>query len=271
MNDLFRVSGALACAMGLAGCSGGGLGSYITPAPPPAATDIATSSAAFETAWARLKAVAVAHPALSAAAAADPDLQTAQYFVMQGYDLAARNCDTFFAKNRELRSDTSFAKDTLVAMGTAAGVLAGLAGATATALTAVLGTTGIVPTTLDNFNKTYLMSDIADAVAPKVHSAMQDFRAANDPSKATMLNAPNMVREYARICTVASMVDIAKTALGNMGATAGPSTGTPPAGTPAPAPGAHVLSLPVAPVAPDASRRSNFLGRNGSVYYYSIR
>jgi hypothetical protein len=280
MKSLLKVSSAIACATGLVGC-GGKLDGAITPAPPPTAAEVAIDGEALRTAWSQLRVEAVAFPPLSPAAASDPELQTVQYFVMVGYNRGVMSCGNYFNQNRRLRSETSFAKDTLVSLGTAAGTIAGLAGATA-----VLGTTGIVPLAVDNFNKTFLNADIADAIEPKVRTGMGDYRTANPVGTATAANAIDRVREHAQLCTIGNMLDIAKTALNNIGVGA-TSSDAPPSGGESPtgggAPFASTFALPPAatggtsPGAPTAGARRTIpsspvsLGRNGSYYYYSVR
>jgi hypothetical protein len=204
----------------------------------------------------------------------DPALddRTAQYFVMAGYDLARSNCQTFFDKNRLLRSETSFAKDTLVALGTAAGTIAGLAGATAQVLTAVLGTTGIVPVGIDNFNKTFLNSEIADSVQPMVRTGMEQYRKANPAANATPLTAVDMVRGHAELCTLGSMLDMTRAALSKLNVGASPTTAAP---EPAPESMASksgvafsTRSSPPGGTAPAAASQKRIVGRNGSYYYY---
>jgi hypothetical protein len=218
-GSIGRLCAASVCSLALAalltGCQGG-FNQYVNPSPPPTPAAVYDEFNAFNIAWSNLRQAVVKEgndPTPAAREAADKT--TAQYFVSHGYDLAATNCILYFDRIRNLRNETNFTKDLLVSIAAASGLVAGLAGASAAALTAIIGGTGIIPRAVDDFNKTFLLSDIADAVSPAIHTGMASYREAHKPENATQFDAAQLVREHARICTVPFMLDVAKKGIGN--------------------------------------------------------
>jgi hypothetical protein len=207
MQILLRDALALACTVLLSACHGSNVG--INPPPAPTPDQISKSDADFESVWNAIKSsVAQDNPSET-----NLDNVTAQRFVAAGYYLTARGCDEFFKQNRNLRNDTGFVKDLAVSASSASGFIAGLSGAAINVLTGFLGATGIIPGVVNNFDKTFLISDIADSIYAPVMSGMKNYRSTNPPDSATRLNALERVAEHARFCTVSSMLDIAKAKL----------------------------------------------------------
>lgn len=274
MNSLMKATSAIACAAGLTACDRN-LGNAITPSPPPTPSEVSESGPPIFGALSQMRSL-IDPTAPKRWPSGDPvlDTQTAQYFVMAGYELAQSNCQKFFDKNRLLRSETSFAKDTLVGLATAAGTIAGLAGATTQVLTAVLGTTGIVPMGIDNFNKTFLNADIADTIQPKVRTGMEQYRKVNPATKATPLNAVQLVRSHAELCTLGSMLDMTKAALSKLNVSASPTDSSvdPAPESISPRSGAPFSTrsvLPSATIVTTVPQKPAVVGRNGSYYYYT--
>ena len=218
-GSIVRLCAGSVCSLALAGLLTGCLNSfnqYVNPSPPPSPAAVYDEFAAFNIAWSNLRQAVVKegdNPTSEVRDAADRT--TAKYFVTHGYDLAATNCILYFDRIRNLRNETNFTKDLLVSIGAASGLIAGLAGASAAALTAIIGGTGMIPSAVDDFNKTFLLSDIADAVSPAIHTGMASYREAHKPENATRFDAAQLVREHARICTVPFMLDVAKKGIGN--------------------------------------------------------
>ena len=127
-------------------------------------------------------------------------------FTLFGYKTANDACQTFFDRIHKLQSETTFAKDTLVAASAAAGVIAGLSGATANVMTALFAGTGLIPSTVDNFNKIFLLAGAADELAGQVLAGMTDYQKSN-PASGTLTKeaAINNVRANAQWCSIAFM------------------------------------------------------------------
>ena len=181
----------------------------LTPDGPPTASQIDQTSRAFEDSWKELK----------GAGASATDQQKAQYFVTIGYERAASQCQVYFERLTSARQQNAFAKDTLVAAHTAAGLITTLAGASTGVIAALFGATGIVPATVDNYNKTFLLAEIADELYPKISGAMAHYRAQFPPEATNFPDNPTAkyraleyVRSHASICTLPAMIAFAKAA-----------------------------------------------------------
>jgi hypothetical protein len=262
MRNCIRITVALACTLVLPGCFESFKGG-INPPPAPTSQEISQSYTDFQGVWNTIK-TSVAQEGQTG----NLDDLTAQRFVAAGYDITKRGCDDFFRKNRNLRNETGLAKDTLVSASAATGFIAGLSGAAINVLTGFLGATGIIPGVLNNFDKSFLISDIADSIYSPIMTGMVNYRAANPPDSATRLNALDRVTEHARICTVSSMLDLAKKSIGNTTIKAEPDTTGGDKGDKG-APGAPAPKSP----APAASTSSSVktIGRNGAFVLQSIQ
>ncbi len=135
-----RVAAALALCSMLTACGMPSL--RFDPPTTPSMTSIKDGANAFNTLWAQLPGAG--------------DEEKAKAFVKEGYRQARENCTTFFTDIKKLQRDSTFAKDTLVTVAAAAGVISGLAGVGRLALTTILGVTGAVPAVVDNFATLYL-------------------------------------------------------------------------------------------------------------------
>lgn len=181
------------------------------------------------------------------------ETERAANFTLFGYKRASEACQTFFNNARKLQNETTFIKDTLVAASAAAGVIAGLSGATANVMTALFAGTGLVPSTVDNFNKIFLLSAAADELAGQVYAGMEDYQAKHPASlTASKEDAIRNVRANATWCSIAFMNYLVKASVGSVkvenvpagtGTGAGQQTGAQPPGVGATGPGGPQVIL----------------------------
>ena len=127
-------------------------------------------------------------------------------FVAAGYDLTDQQCDRFFTAVYNLRNNLSFTKDTLVSAASAASVFAGIAGVSAKVLTALAGGTGLIPTSINNYQQVYLMASVPNETRNLVFDGMAAWRAKYPPGSITSAtDARSVVRGYANYCTLPSI------------------------------------------------------------------
>jgi hypothetical protein len=163
------------------------------------------------------------------------DAERAANFTLFGYKRASDACQTFFENARKLENETTFAKDTLVAASAAAGVIAGLSGVTTSVLTALFAGTGLVPSTIDNFNKIFMLSSVADELAGQVSAGMEDYQARHPASRtATKEDAIRNVRANASWCSIAFMSYLVKASVSSVRTSNAPVVEAPPPGVRSP-------------------------------------
>ena len=209
MKAISSMASALLVAAGLSAC-GTSAGYAPIPDRPPTAAEIAKTLATEEAGWTTVGELTAGYNKRNQAS-----YTPAEFYVLTGYDKADRACDEFFVRIKTLRSETTFTKDTLVAAGAAAGVVASIVSAGTTALTTLFGATGLVPSAVDNFNKLFLLSEIADDIAPKISTAMAEYRTKNPVKGTDRITAVDRVREHAQACTIPFMIHLAKTGTAN--------------------------------------------------------
>lgn len=123
-------------------------------------------------------------------------------YVEAAYNLTDRQCTTFFTAVQEARNNIDFGKDTLVTAASAAGVIAGIAGAGLTALTTLLGAAGAIPSVANTYKSVYLLGSVPVESRALIKDGMDSFRANNPSRTATRLTAEHMVQAYADWCTL---------------------------------------------------------------------
>lgn len=136
-------------------------------------------------------------------------------YVSVGYDKVDENCELFFTKLHQSRRDLDFTKDTLVSVASAAGVISGLAGAGKTALSIILGSTGLIPSVMNNYKEIFLLGAVPNEAYQVILTGLKDYKEKNPPSSADDLNAQSLVRGYARWCTLPAIQWIVATSLMN--------------------------------------------------------
>lgn len=205
---------ALAGGIMLSGC--GALPSpSITPDAMPSPADVTLHFREFDDAWRRLGEL---NPG-------DSESDLAAKFVSFGYDVSNARCTAFFNKVGGAQSQGNFAKTLSTSIGTGAGLVTALSGGTLGVLAGLFGATGIVPGIIDSYGKEFLLSELGDDLATKILSAMNDYRR-NPPEKATKINAIQMVRSHASICTVPAMKAMVKAAVNGTELKVVPNSGT---------------------------------------------
>ncbi len=193
---------ALAGGMMLSGC-GAVPNPSITPNAMPAPADVTVHFKEFDDAWGKLR---DANPGAS-------ENYLAEVFVAFGYDVSNARCGAFFNKIDGAQSQGNFSKTLSTSIGTGAGLVTALSGGTLGVLAGLFGATGIVPGIIDSYSKEFLLSELSDDLATKISSAMDKYSEAYPPSKATRINAIQMVRSHASICTVPAMKAMVKAAV----------------------------------------------------------
>jgi hypothetical protein len=210
----FRAAGAAAALLiALSGCSAqNSLLSSAAGAPPPTAAGIVAEYKTFQTQWNNFftsgnkdDPAAISNAALS--------------YVTHGYDLAERSCLEYFTTLRSLRNQTTFYSNTLAALFAAGGVIAGLSGVAAPILVGLFAAGGLVPSSVQSFNKIYLLAEVGDDLYPAIVQGMAEFRALN-PADGTVArdtagnvisptidrwNADTLVRQHATLCSLPVM------------------------------------------------------------------
>lgn len=221
-----------------AGCSGPG---GLFPPSPPEPSAINTARNDFNLVWVQL---------------GETEADRAREFTLFGYKRAREACGSFFKQVRELQGKTQFAKNTIVAAASAAGVIAGLSGATATAMTALFAGTGLLPATIDDFGKMFLYASVVDELEPLIYSGMSDLEE-KKKAPATVTSKEEAifaVRQYAELCTISFMSYAVKTALNSTEAVSDPPS--------KPKEGSQGIPLPVG-AAPSAASPSTLSGSRG--------
>jgi hypothetical protein len=238
---------AVGCLMVTSACSNGHPGGLFPPGQPTPRA-IQQTQQEFDSMWTGFGAT---------------EAERAATFTLFGYKRASDACQTFFENARKLQDETTFAKDTLVAASAAAGIIAGLSGVTANVLTALFAGTGLVPSTVDNFNKIFLLSAVADELAGQVFAGMEDYQTKHPASATTTKeDAIRNVRANASWCSLPFMNYLVKTSVASVRTNNVPTTGEPPP----PPPG---VVLPVTPprlgAAPPPRPGSSTIGRFGGI------
>jgi hypothetical protein len=200
------------------------------------------------------------------------EAQQSQSFVEQGYILAHKQCVAFFKDVKSVQEQSGFIKNLSVTAAGAGGLVAGLANVSTSVLTGILGATGLLPGTIDNFTKSFGLATISDQLQGKVIQAMGDYETANPPSKfTTRYDAVVAVRGYAEKCSAPFMASLVNSAVSAV--TTGPTQPAVPAvsavTTAIPAAGASPPAPPAPPPAPSASRRQ--IGGYGSTGFFIAR
>lgn len=167
---------------------------------PSSATGIATEYQTFQTEW---------NAFLSSQKAGDPAAvqNAASSYVAHGYDLADRSCLEYFTMLRSIRNQTTFYSNALATLFAAGGVIAGLSGVAAPVLVGLFAAGGLVPSTVQSFNRIYLLAEVGDDLYPAISKGMATFRE-NHPANATTVTrwtADSLVRQHATLCSLPVM------------------------------------------------------------------
>lgn len=199
---VFRTVGvAFALSTALAGCGAqNSLTSAASGVRPPNANNIATEYQTFQTEWNRF---------LASQKAGDPAAvqNAASNYVAHGYDLADRSCLEYFTALRSLRNQTTFYSNTLSTLFAAGGVIAGLSGVAAPILVGLFAAGGLVPSTVESFNRIYLLAEVGDDLYPAIYRGMAAFREEHLASGADVdrWTADSLVRQHATLCSLPVM------------------------------------------------------------------
>jgi hypothetical protein len=173
---------------------------HLYPKPPPAPGAILSDYAAFNSTLKTIREVSGTN--------ADDDVRA---YVTSGYDLAEKACLDFFTKVRQLRNDTSFAKDAMRNVMASAGLISALATAPTSVLAGLFGATGVAPSIVDDFERTFLFADASDSLYPQIFTVMRKYRIKFPAAAANVYTADMRVRQHATVCSLPYLTYVVKT------------------------------------------------------------
>jgi len=146
-------------------------------------------------------------------------------YVSLGYAMADRECLKFFTNLRKLRNDTDFSKDLARNLMASAGLISALSSAPTAVLAGLFGATGVVPSVVGDFQKTFLFAAAGDSLYPQISTAMARywamFPASGSGATVNRLTADMRVRQHAALCSLPFLTHVVNTGIKDLEVEAG--------------------------------------------------
>ena len=163
---------------------------------------------------------------------------TPEGYVFAGWDFVDEQCGTFFDNVILLQKDTRYASSAIATANTQTALILAAVEASAKSIAIVAASSEFVRRLIDNFATEYAFAPYAVEVRQLVIDALMDYRvnadtmgaiAAMDSSRTigdAQCLANNIVRNYAKICTISGVEALARQAIANsqVGPSSDPNT-----------------------------------------------
>ncbi|TKD47536.1 MAG: hypothetical protein E5W98_06380 [Mesorhizobium sp.] len=146
-------------------------------------------------------------------------------YVSAGVDLVDSKCDEFFDSLIRLENDASFARSGIATANTQTAVILGALKSSATTIAIIAAASQLATSLIEGYTKVYAFAPYAVEVRRLVVETMQKYRSSEEFAGAVsalvtlptnsdaFCTAQNIVRNYAKVCTITGIEDLARQAI----------------------------------------------------------